>query len=179
MESIEKYKGKYRISSERLVGWDYGQNAAYFVTICTANHNLDFGEINDGVMVHKPLGRAAQDCWQEIPNHFPFVLMDEFVVMPNHVHGILVIDKTIENSRSTGNQPGRFGPQSQNLASIVRGYKIGVTKYARQNDIPFTWQSRYYDHVIRNKPEHEQIRQYIIQNPMKWTEDSMYKNSLT
>jgi REP element-mobilizing transposase RayT len=172
---VDKFNGKYRINSARWAGWDYGRNAAYFVTICTANRSLDFGKINDGVMVFNPLGQMAHNCWQEIPRHFPFVLLDVFIVMPNHIHGILVINKPDDRISLTGNQPGRFGPQSQNLASIVRGYKIGVTKFARQNGIPFTWQSRYHDHVIRNPSEHERIRRYIIQNPLKWAEDTMHK----
>jgi len=68
----------------------------------------------------------------------------------------------------------RFGPQSRNLASIVRGYKIGVTKYARQNNIPFTWQESYYDHIIRNTDEHELVWQYILANPLNWAEDKFY-----
>jgi REP element-mobilizing transposase RayT len=68
----------------------------------------------------------------------------------------------------------KFGPQSQNLASILRGYKIGVTKYARLNNTPFAWQARYHDHVIRNAEEHERIQQYILTNPQNWEKDSVY-----
>jgi len=179
-----KFRGKYRVPSARWAAWDYGSNAAYFVTICTANRAHDFGEIADGKMTLAPLGQSAMDCWNEIPAHFPFVVLDEFVVMPNHVHGIVVIDKpdggpdaTVETQylASLPNQPkNRFSPQSQNLASIVRGYKIGVTKYARQNNTPFAWQARYHDHVIHNSGEHERIRNYIRENPQKWAEDSFY-----
>ena len=139
-------------------------------------------------MILSPLGHAAQDCWEKIPAHFPFVVLDEFVIMPNHVHGILVIDKPIEietqnivethNIVETQNfaslRGNRFGPQSQNLASIVRGYKVGVTKFARQNHLPFAWQSRYHDHVIRNTAEHERIREYIRANPQNWAKDTFY-----
>ena len=140
-------------------------------------------------MTFTPLGQSAMDCWNEIPAHFPFVVLDGFVIMPNHVHGIVVIDKPCEVSTVMGVetqnlasllaslQPpttSRFGPQSQNLASIVRGYKIGVTKFARQHNIPFAWQARYYDHVIRNAGEHERIRNYIHENPQKWTDDKFY-----
>ncbi len=177
---MEKFHGKYRIPSARWATWDYGRNAAYFVTICTAQRTHDFGAIVNGAMAYTPLGQTAADCWTAIPDHFPFVLVDEFVVMPNHVHGILVIDKPesvvveTQNLASLRKRANRFGPQSQNLASIVRGYKIGVTKYARQNQIPFDWQARYHDHVIRNAGEHERIRRYIHDNPQKWTDDTYY-----
>ena len=155
------------------------------------------------------LGLTAWDCWLAIPEHFPFVVLGEFVVMPNHVHGIIIIRKptavetqdvaslqppaataqtqdfaslppptpTVETQdfASLPTQTNQFGPQSQNLASIVRGYEIGVTKFARQHDIPFTWQARYHDHIIRNAAEHERIRKYIIENPQKWAEDRFYE----
>jgi len=181
---MEKFQGKYRIPSARWAAWDYGSNAAYFITVCTANRAHDFGEITDGAMRLTPLGQAAMDCWNEIPAHFPFVVLDAFVVMPNHVHGILVIDKPGDQNVETQNLASlqkppvrprnKFGPQSQNLASIVRGYKIGVKKFARQNNIPFAWQARYHDHVIRDAGEHRRIRQYIISNPKQWEEDKFY-----
>ncbi len=167
-----KFQNKYRIPSARASWWDYGSNAAYFVTICTRNREHFFGEIVETMpsptvfeMQLTPIGQSAYDCWNEIPKHFPFVVLDEFVVMPNHVHGIIVIDKPeIKNKNggetrdaigdtigdaivetqnfaslqqsmdSTIKQPktqNKFGPQSQNLASIIRGFKIGVTKFAR------------------------------------------------
>lgn len=177
---MEKFKGKYRIPSARWATWDYGSNAAYFVTICTAGRTHDLGEIANGEMTLTPLGQAAADCWEAIPDHFPFVVLDGFVVMPNHVHGIIIIDKPVEtqNLASLPQPPqNRFGPQSKNLASIVRGYKIGVTKYARQHNLAFKWQARYHDHVIRNRGEYERIRKYIHENPQKWAEDRHYNTS--
>ena len=86
-----KYQGKYRIPSARLAGWDYRNAAAYFVTICTANREMFFGDIKDGVMHLSEAGNVAYECWVDIPNHFPFVRLDAHVVMPNHIHGIVVI----------------------------------------------------------------------------------------
>ena len=86
-----KYQGKYRIPSARLAGWDYRNAAAYFVTICTSNREMFFGDIKDGVIHLSEAGKVANECWIDIPNHFPFVRLDAHVVMPNHVHGILVI----------------------------------------------------------------------------------------
>jgi putative transposase len=175
----ENFQGKYRIPSARWAAWEYGHNAAYFVTICTAQRANAFGAIVEGALTFTALGQIAADCWQEIPVHFPFVVVAEFVVMPNHIHGILVIDKpesaaVAVQTQNLASLHNRFGPQSKNIASIVRGYKIGVTKYARQNQIPFAWQARYHDHVIRNAGEHERISQYIDTNPQKWTDDTYY-----
>jgi REP element-mobilizing transposase RayT len=187
----QRFNGKYRIPSARWAAWDYASNAAYFVTICNTQRAPDFGVIQNGIMEYSPLGQAAEDCWNAIPEHFPFVILDEFVIMPNHVHGILIIDKPdapapmqtapVETQyfaslrqQRTGN---KFGPQSQNLASIVRGYKIGVTKFARLNGIPFTWQARYHDRVIRNAAEYSHISQYIQQNPQKWLQDEFHTPS--
>ncbi|MDQ3007724.1 MAG: hypothetical protein M3R47_20385 [Chloroflexota bacterium] len=183
-----KFKGKYRIASARWAAWDYGSNAAYFITTCVANRAHDFGEIANGEMNFSPLGKSAQDCWNEIPAHFPFVELGTFVAMPNHVHGVVIINKPVEtqdfaspsqaktqNIASLPGQPkNKFGPQSQNLASIVRGYKIGVTKFAHQNNIPFAWQARYHDHVIRSVAEHERIHEYILTNPQNWEEDEFF-----
>jgi len=171
---MDKFKGKYRIPSARWAVWDYGSNAAYFVTICIADRTHGFGQVVKDEMILTPLGQAAFDCWVAIPDHFPFVVLDGFVVMPNHVHGIIIIDKPDD---SGGDRPNRFGPQSKNLASIVRGYKIGVTKYARQHDIGFKWQARYHDHVIRNVGEYERIREYIDENTQRWEEDRYYASS--
>jgi len=187
MTDKDKFKGKYRIPSARWAAWDYSSNAAYFITICVANRAPDFGRIMDGKMILSPLGQSAQDCWIEIPNHFPFVELGEFVVMPNHTHGVVVIKKPVvgvetqdvetQDFASLQDTPkNKFGPQSQNLASIVRGYKIGVTKFARQNGIPFTWQTRYHDRVIRTEKEHENISAYILSNPQNWEEDEFFKS---
>ena len=101
----EKFYGKYRIPSSRLAAWDYGRNAAYFVTICTANHAHYFGKITHGEMIPTPLGQAAVDFWNEIPAHFPFVVLDAFVVMPNHVHGIIIIDKSADTVETQDRLP--------------------------------------------------------------------------
>lgn len=195
---MDKFRGIYRISSARLLDWNYGWNAPYFITICTANRNCYFGEIVDSEMKLSEIGRMAKQYWFEIPNHFPFVILDEFVVMPNHVHGIILINKQNDRSNDEQNdgrnvetqnfaslpsQPSppspspplpdmpiqrimnKFGPQSQNLASIIRGYKTGVKKYATINNIDFAWQPRFYDHIIRNDDSYKSIRNYIINNP--------------
>ena len=175
---MKKYKNKYRIESTRLQSWDYGSNGAYFVTVCTKNREHSFGKIVDKEMQYSKIGGIAKSYWQEIPDHFPFVKLDVFVVMPDHVHGIVIIDKN-DDGKETQNfaspcvkhPKNRFGPQSQNLASIIRGYKAGVKKYATINHIDFTWQSRFHDRIIRNDKAFCNIAEYIRKNPIKWKED--------
>lgn len=175
---MKKYKNKYRIESARAHWWDYGWNGAYFVTICTQNRRHYFGEIRRGIMGLSENGIIAHQCWIDIPNHFPFVKLDAHVIMPNHVHGIIIIDKPDDgrdNGRPTPNNPkNKFGPQSKNLASIVRGYKIGVTKNARLIDPDFAWQPRFHDHIIRNTGEFDRIANYIHNNPLNWNNDKFH-----
>ena len=195
------FKNKYRIESARLRSWDYSSNAAYFVTICTSERYEHFGQIIDDQMHLSSLGVVADNCWVSIPYHFPFVILGAHVIMPNHVHGIITIDNvnqpqtlnqasatnatsmsaTIDANVETQNiaslprhATNRYGPQSKNLASIVRGFKIGVTNYANQNQIGFKWQPRFHDHIIRNEQEYEKIHNYIIANPENWKKDKFY-----
>jgi REP element-mobilizing transposase RayT len=179
----EKYKNKYRIKSTRLENWDYGWNGAYFITICTHNRIHFFGNIKNAEMQLSAIGKMAKKYWHEIPEHFPFVKLGAFVVMPDHIHGIIIIDKNddgrygenskieVQNFAPLSLPKNKFGPQSKNLASIVRGYKIGVTKNAKQINTSWKWQSLFHDHIIRNDAEYQRIENYIIKNPLKWKND--------
>jgi REP-associated tyrosine transposase len=184
----DKFKNKFRISSARLTGWDYGSNGLYYITICTKNRVHYFGDIisTQNVETHNHaspqdisigtetynhaslqptlIGQTAHNNWLDIPNHFPFVELDDFVVMPNHLHGILYINKPDK----TDWQPNKFGSQSQNLASIIRNYKGSVKTHATINNIEFAWQPRYYDRIIRNEKEYANVREYIFNNPENW-----------
>ena len=182
----DKFKNKYKIKSTRLQNWDYGNNGYYFVTICTKNKNKYFGEIENREMILNDIGKIAEKYWLEIPKHFDFVLLDEFVIMPNHIHGIIIINKndifsSLHKTQDIAsllrsNKKNKFGVQSKNLASIIRGFKIGVTKYANQNSIPFRWQPRFYDRIIRVEIELSNIREYIAFNPVKWQKDENFVN---
>jgi REP element-mobilizing transposase RayT len=191
---MDFFKNKYRIASARAPFWDYSRNASYFVTICTKNREPWFGRIENGKIELSELGWIAFNCWMEIPQHFPFVELDAFVIMPDHVHGIIKIKKCelvktqdlaslqVTSLRVTSLQvasllvtehlttkpKNKFGPQSRNLASVVRGFKIGVSKKSRQLHPDFSWQARYHDRIIRNWLEHLKITRYIENNPRNW-----------
>ncbi len=187
---IGKYKDKYRIQSARLQNWDYGRNAAYFVTICTKNSEFCLGNIVNADMHLSKTGELAYQIWYEIPSHFPFVLLDAFVVMPNHVHGIVVIDKTDNcndgggcddvgdaiNRVFTGGVTGVKNPMMHwNLSRIIRWYKGRVSFESRTINPVFSWQPRFHDHIIRNRKSLETVQAYVMHNPAKWPEDTYYK----
>ncbi len=249
--------------SIRLKGYDYAHPGAYFITICTHDRACLFGEIADGEMILNEAGRIVEKCWREIPMHFPHVALDEFVVMPNHVHGILFIIAVVgaknisplplpsESLSPAGAQnivppsmpcelsspvgaknisPPPFpseslspvgaqnivpprspfpslspagaqnivppsmpcelsspvgaknisplpSPQrpgtSMTIGSIIRGFKIGVTQWMRQQTpIRDVWQRNYYEHIIRDETALNRIRRYIVENPARWAEDT-------
>jgi len=163
-----KYQNKYRVSSTRLKMWNYSHNGYYFVTICTDNRERYFGQIINNEMSFSKIGLVAERYWKEIPAHYPFVNLDAFIIMPNHIHGIIIIDKNVE----TGYIPSLH---NNTLGDIIGGFKAAVTRWCRNNNHPqFAWQSRFYDHIIRNEREFFNIRKYIIYNPYKWEDDVYY-----
>jgi putative transposase len=164
--------------SIRLKSYDYSQAGLYFVTICTHQRLPLFGEIIKGEMILNEAGMVAEKCWLAIPEHFPQVKLDEFVIMPNHVHGIIQIDvgaknlsplQTTASSRPTGT--------SKTIGSIVRGFKIGVTKWFRTNSTTHcVWHRNYHEHIIRDENAYLKIANYVQTNPQKWQEDCFFED---
>jgi len=187
----EKYDNKYRVKSTRFEKWDYGWNGAYFITICTDKKQNYFGNIVDGEMILSDIGNIAYKYWIEIHNHFPFVVLDSFVIMPNHVHGIIILNKEnlpietrhclvstdIKNCETASHK--RFQNQGKGtISSIIGSYKSIVTKYVRLIKPGFSWQSRFYDHVIRNNKSYTEIAEYIVLNPERWEKDCYHVKRL-
>jgi putative transposase len=145
----------------------------YFVTVCAAGHKCWFGHITGETMQMNNIGRMVERCWREIPAHFPSVALDEFIVMPNHLHGVLVIVGANDYSPLPPNDVGtRPRGTTRTIGSIIRGFKIGVTKWMRENAGPRdVWQRNYFEHVIRNETSLNRIRRYIVENPMRWAFD--------
>jgi REP element-mobilizing transposase RayT len=169
----DKYQKKYRISSPRLAGWDYGSHGLYFVTICTKHRVHYFDEViqpenpDNAFVEYDDMGKIAFDNWLRIPEFYPFVKLDDFSIMPDHLHAILFIDKPDKTSWEVN----KFGAQKENLAAVLRGYKSSIKTFANNNEIEFTWQPRYYDRVIRDDREYNNIREYIYENPKNWLSD--------
>lgn len=186
---MDKYQNKYRIQSARASWWDYGAVASYFITICTKDRRPFFGIIKNGFMCLNDIGTLVHQEWVNTPILRPDMNIElgAFVVMPNHIHGIITIGGNIYNQNndrdalqcvSTTPSPetaiNKFGPQRKNLSAIVRGIKSTVTKQARLTHSEFGWQPRFHDHIIREEASYHRISRYIYNNPIKWTEDKFF-----
>jgi putative transposase len=160
----------------RLQGYDYSTPGGYFVTICTRDYRRVFGEIIDGRMRLGNMGEIAVRCWKDLPKHFGDIELDEFIVMPNHIHGIIIIHdnprRDVQLNIPTGNYHSRISPQRGSLGVIIRTYKAAVTTNCRQQGCrDFKWQSRFYDHIIRNEQSLNRVREYISTNAERWPFD--------
>lgn len=213
---------KYHRRSIRLQGYDYSQEGLYFITLCCQDRAHLFGKIVDGAMIFNDAGLQAQKCWQDIPNHFPNAVLHEYIIMPNHIHGIIEFvganqyspnnnspnndspnndspnqkfsdnGNDVENNDKTKdlelvNGTKNFSPlpnatwrsPSKTIGSVIRGFKIGVTKWMRNNTtVVNVWQRNYYDHIIRNEKDYDRISEYIKNNPILWKEDRFYDNGI-
>jgi len=162
----------------RLKNYDYSSSGYYFVTICTKNRQEYFGDIIDNKIILNKYGKIAKQCWSNIPKHYANVEIDEFTIMPNHVHGIVVIhnsNQRVGNKNFCSLQNENIPWQtklSKSLSSIIRGFKIGVTEYSHDDNLHiFAWQKSFYDHIIRNEHSLFKIRKYIRDNPINWKVD--------
>ncbi len=168
-----------RRRSIRLLGFDYRQPGVYFITVCTRDRSCLLGNVVEGRMRLSEAGRLAQDVWDGLPSHYPHVRMDAFIIMPNHVHGIVFLVGAGLNVRA-GLKPAPTGANMgadtvrHGLPEVVRAFKTFSAR--RMNALlgavggPF-WQRNYYEHVIRNEAALNRIRQYIVDNPARWHED--------
>ena len=160
---MDKFKNKYRIASARAPFHDYASDGAYFITICTKNRIPWFGAVKNGKMELSAAGLLAWECWLEIPEHFPFVSLGAFVAMPDHVHGIIIIDKNgmVPDTRYV--EARHAAPL--HLGCVVGGFKSAVTKKSRLHFPKFAWQTRYYDRIIRGDAALRAVTRYIEKNP--------------
>jgi putative transposase len=204
------YQNKYRTDSVRINHHDY-LNGLYFVTICTHHYKNLFGDVKNGQMQLNEIGEIIKTEWKKTATLRPNVKLSEFVIMPNHFHGIILIkniddEKNISHRNSEeinyedishkefekdngrdvtryvstehiNNQMAKISPQCNSLSTIIRLFKSSCTREIRKigfND--FKWQPRFYEHIIRNDKEYNNIQNYIIENPQKWENDKYYKN---
>ncbi len=210
----EKFKNKYRIPSNRLRGWNYAQNGYYFITIVTHGRKHVFGRVENGKMILNDIGRIV---YTEFFKSFEIreeLYLGEFVLMPNHLHAIVILDKkhcecVMQSQGRNVETHGRASLQSESkseteskskqlqlqrqpksISSFVAGFKsttikqiddwidannLSMLKYNKHNPL---WQANYYDHIIRNEIEYQNISRYIVCNPIKWTNDSLQFGNL-
>jgi len=176
--------------SIRYQGYDYSQSGAYFLTLCCYDHQCLFGYVANGIMVLNKYGMIAHEEWIKSAKIRQEIRLHEFVVMPNHIHGIVEIindgkgDRPVAQNNDKGDTPEKgdrpvapTGPQSGSIGAIIGGYKSSVTskinKLRNTQGVPI-WQRNFYDHVIRNEESHQNIRNYIRNNPMNWSSDKFY-----
>ena len=180
---------KHHRRSVRLRGYDYALAGAYFVTNCTHARECLLGTVLDGRMILSKYGSAVQDCWNDLPRHYGHVVLDEMVIMPNHVHGIIILTPPDVATSSVGAGlpvlagPGKPAPNTESalaqakrhgLPEIVRALKTHSSR--RINELRLThsadvWQRNYHDRIIRNDRQLQAIRGYIRSNADHWAED--------
>ncbi len=187
---------RFQDNSMRLAKKDYSDNAAYFVTICCKNRIKYFGSCDRGVLKHSEIGKLAHNHIIDIPIHFPYTLINSMIVMPEHLHMLIVIKHNAGTLHATSQQnDGKknnagtlhatsqqydqdknqvmsgISPKAGSLSIIIRSYKSAVTKMARSINQDFEWQARYHDRIIRNRYEFIRVQKYIVDNPVMYKGD--------
>jgi len=170
---------KHHRRSIRIKEYDYAQPGGYFVTIVTYQRNCIFGNIVNEEIQLNAFGKIADECWRAIPDHFPNVELGAYIVMPNHVHGIIVINDRADASASARRGTIYRAPTEQfgkpiigSIPTIIRTFKAAVTRrIGRELNATGVWQRNYYEHVIRNHEDWDRIHRYIESNPSMWAED--------
>lgn len=161
--------------SHRYYGYDYSQEGLYFITICTKNKEHLFGQVVNEEVCLSEIGKVVNEYWLKIVEYHPYVVLHEFVIMPNHLHGIIeivkkedIVDERIYSCKK------EFVSPSKTIGSVIRGFKGGVTSSINKNMEPKQiWQSNYYDHIIRDYESYISIKKYILDNPRKWNKKEL------
>ncbi|MDN3512774.1 MAG: transposase [Candidatus Brocadia sp.] len=167
---------KHRRRSIRLKEYDYSRAGAYFITICTYNKECIWGNVTNSEMQLNEYGVIVENEWVKTAEIRSNILMDKYMVMPNHVHGIIIIlddDRDTEHRVPTFEQFGK--PMSNSIPTIIRSFKAVTKKRINETRKSYgkpVWQPRFYEHIIRNRDELDKIRQYIIDNSLQWEFDN-------
>ncbi len=189
-----KYNPKiHHRRSIRLKGYDYSQAGAYFITICTKDRQCLFGKITNGEMILNHYGKIANDEWEKLPHRFPNFELDVFQVMPNHMHGIVVLNEPVGAGLAPAHlatsyingATARVAP-TKTVGDIVGAYKslaaneclkIFKLEWAGASPAPTMgklWQRNYHEHIIKNEQSYQTISNYIINNPANWASDKFF-----
>ncbi|WP_019504434.1 transposase [Pleurocapsa sp. PCC 7319] len=168
--------------SIRLKGYDYSQAGFYFVTICCYQRQCLFGDIVNGLMQLNQYGEIVAETYQSLSFRYSYINLDEWIIMPNHFHGIIVLtDKPCRGvSRNAPTPPINSKPKRKPLGRLIGAFKTVSTKkinLIRNAPGSSVWQRNYYEHIIRNQKSLNNIRQYIINNPISWNVDQLHPNN--
>lgn len=194
IKAMNKYNPNiHHRKSIRLKGYDYSQSGLYFITICCQNRICRFGHIENGKMILNEYGKIAQTEWAKLPERFPNFELDVFQIMPNHIHGIILLNEIPVGMVGAGFTPAQNNTVAQNdadiratarvaptVSDIVGAYKSLVANgcldiYKSKNEMMGKlWQRNYYEHIIRNEQSYQRISEYIINNPAKWNDDKFF-----
>lgn len=176
----EKFNKKYRIKSARHPNFNYSSNGIYFITICTLNRNNFFGEITEKEIILSNRGKIAKNHWEEIPKHYPKIFLNDFIIMPNHIHGLIEIknmktpnvETTYQGVSNNDNNSNYFSNNYKNLiasqkwkssliAKVINQFKRTTSIEMKSKNLFFGWQTRFFDWNIKN-------------NPINWKKDDLY-----
>lgn len=158
---MKLYLNKYRTRNPRLPYWDYSSDGRYFITILIKNRERLLGSVVNKVLILSEVGQIVEQCWFELPLHYSNLQLGAFVIMPDHIHGIMIINNSMLKT----------GSERHELAEFIRGFKTFSTRRINEmNNTPTRriWHSRYYERLIRNEKEYATVEQYIKTNPSRW-----------
>lgn len=171
-----------RRKSIRLPGYDYAKENWYFITICAQNRRCIFGKIIGENQYWSPYGHIAKSEWLKLRSRYPNITLDEFVIMPNHIHGVISVGATLAVARDSQSQNRAGVNPAPTLGQIIGSYKSIVVRHSidiatsNKREIGKMWQRNYYERIIRDRGELDRIRAYIANNPENWHNDSFNKN---
>lgn len=186
IDNPDVFANKYKLKSSRLKNFDYSSSGFYFITICTYRHNNFFGKIINQQMELSKMGLITRQCIIDIPKHFKNVLIDEYMIMPNHVHLLLELTKSNVNSVETHHgaslqiryQSYHFHrlaiKSNQTIPKIINQFKSAVTHQINHKTVFFAWQPRYHDIIIKNEKQYFTIKNYIKNNVINWEKDKFF-----
>ncbi|MBA2286050.1 MAG: transposase [Ktedonobacteraceae bacterium] len=170
-QTVFKPSPGHRRHSHRLPEYDYSTPGYYYVTLCTQGRKSHFGKVANGEMHLNNMGFLIREVWASLPTRYMGLSLDEYIIMPNHMHGIIVLSDVYPHQGQIENKEWK----TPSLSKIIRTFKwASAYQVHAQITEKFTWQSDFYDHIVRNEVDLERIRRYIIDNPVRWMEDTYY-----
>jgi putative transposase len=185
---MTRFADRFLVESSRLKDWNYSNPGIYFITICTLNHGKFFGKISNNKIILSEVGNIAKQCLEEIPSHFKYTKLLNYVVMPNHVHFLLNVETpdltSLQNNKIIDENILLKSPSEifqflnkkskQTIPKVVQQYKSSVKRKINKQEKFFAWQSRYHDTIVKNQKDLIIIKKYIKNNLINWEKDKFH-----